>query len=198
MNQPLSLLSASLLLASMVLPPVAVAQTEPSGDWLDGTTNWNRPGASIPQAPKPDGGSNLSNCPIDQRAAAVPEDALVEAAGWTLMGSVQIYGATTLITGMTDADGMCRPLNYQVFVFTNGQFTGTLSPIPMDSRTDGSIGNYDLYREGYISATFARYVPEDPLCCPSRQSRVFYQVEMQNNRPVLVPRLPADTTSNSQ
>lgn len=180
----------------MLLAPIAIAQAEPSRDWFNEATHWNTPGTSIPTAPSPDGGTNLADCTIGNRTAALPEDAQVEAAGWTLTGSAQIYGATTVITGMTNADGMCRPLGYQVFVFTNGEFSGTLSPIPMDSRTDGSLSAYHLYREGYIDATFSRYTPEDPLCCPSQQSRVFYEIEMQNDRPVLVPQLPADTAAS--
>lgn len=183
--------------ASMFLAPIAVAQAEPSGDWLDQTTNWNTARASIPQAPSAEDGNNLANCAIGKRTATLPEDALVEAAGWTLTGSAQIHGTTTVITGMANADGMCRPLEYQVFVFTNGEFSGTLSPVPMNSRTDGSLSEYHLYREGYIDATFSRYTPQDALCCPSQQSRIFYEIEMQNDRPVLVPSLPADTHSNS-
>lgn len=195
MNLPTSVLSTSLLFASILLPPIALAQPEADSSWFETTTNWNQPGASIPQAPAADGGNNLPNCQLDIRAAKVPEDALVEAAGWTLTGPVQMHGATTVITGMTDADGMCRPLNYQMFVFTEGKFSGTLSPTSMNSRTDGSLTRYDLYREGYINATFSRYTPEDPLCCPSRQSNLFYEVEMQNEHPVLVPKLPATTST---
>jgi hypothetical protein len=138
-------------------------------------------------------GNNLANCTHTIRPAALPEDELVEKAGWTLTNAAQIYGATTIVTGMTDADGMCRPFDYQVFVFTKEKFSGTLSPIPMDSRTDGSLLNLNLYREGLIDASFKRYAPDDPLCCASKKSRIFYEVKMQNGQPVLVPKLPADT-----
>lgn len=191
------LISSSFALVSMLLAPAAFTQTEPSGDWLDGNTNWNQPGASIPVATPSEDGNNLPNCLDSKRQATLPEDKLVEAAGWTLTGAAQIYDKTTIITGMTNADGMCRPLDYQVFVFTDGQFTGTLSPIAMDSRTDGSLVNADLYREGYINASFNRYTPEDPLCCASRSSLLFYKVEVQNGQPVLVPQFPASTNSNS-
>jgi hypothetical protein len=121
------------------------------------------------------------------------EDKLVEAAGWTLTNAAQIYGATTLVTGMADADGMCRPAAYQVFVFTNGGFSGTLSPIPMDARTDGSLFELDLYREGMIDASFNRYQTGDAQCCASRESRLFYEIDTSTNPPVLVPQLPAST-----
>ncbi|HIK44144.1 MAG TPA: LppP/LprE family lipoprotein, partial [Leptolyngbyaceae cyanobacterium M65_K2018_010] len=94
---------------------------------------------------------------------------------------------------MADADGMCRPRQYQVFVFTQGQFAGSLSPTPMDSRTDGSLVETNLYQQGYLSASFNRYTPEDALCCPSASSLLFYQVETQQGWPVVVPQLPATT-----
>jgi hypothetical protein len=193
MESPLFGIASSLVLGSLLLAPGAIAQSQP-GAWLDGNTNWNQAGAAIPPAPTIEGGGNLSACLDNARPAALYEDALVESAGWTLVGSAQIFGDTTVVTGMANADGMCRPLTYQVFVFTAGQFSGTLSPVPMDSRTDGSLITADLYREGYLSASFNRYAPEDALCCASRQSLVFYEVERQGDRPVVVPQLPASTS----
>jgi hypothetical protein len=188
------LIPSSIVFASTVLflLPSAKAQIDVSGEWLDQETNWNQPGAAIPEAPA-QAGNNLEFCEHTIRQAVLPEDKLVEAAGWTLTGSARIYDATTVLMGTANADGMCRPYNYQVFVFTDGVFTGTLSPIPMNSRSDGSLFDMDLYREGYIDASFNRYKPSDALCCASAESRVFYTVEMQDDLPVLVPRLPADT-----
>jgi hypothetical protein len=88
-------------------------------------------------------------------------------------------------------------MDFQVFVFTNGKFSGTLSPIPMDSRTDGSLFKLELYREGMIDASFNRYVPGDAQCCASGESRVFYKVDTQSKPPSLVPQLPAATVRNS-
>lgn len=182
----------SITLVSVLLGTVSFAQTAPSGDWLDGDTNWNSPGAPIPQAPMLES-TDLANCQHTVRTPELYEDALVEAAGWTLTNAAQIYGVTTLVTGMADADGMCRPSTYQVFVFTDGVFSGTLSPIPMDSRTDGSLFELDLYREGMIDASFNRYQPGDAQCCASRESRIFYEVDTTGDNPVLMPRLSADT-----
>lgn len=184
----------SLLLLFRLWASSAGAESDPSGNWLDSNLNWNKAGASLPQAPIQEG-NNLSHCQHTVRPAVLPEDKLVEAAGWTLTGAAQIYGATTIVTGMADADGMCRPMDFQVFVFTNGKFSGTLSPIPMDSRTDGSLFKLDLYREGMIDASFNRYVPSDAQCCGSGESRVFYQVDTQSKPPLLLPQLPADTVT---
>ncbi len=161
-----------------------------NGAWLEDTNNWNSPNAPIPNAPKVKDGGNLANCPDNNRPAVFPEDELLEAAGWTLTGAAQVFGATKVITAMANADGMCRLLSYNVFVFTDGQFSGTLSPVEMSSRTDGSLVKVDLYREGYLSATFNRYSETDALCCPSGSTQVFYEVKMEDNYPVLVPQLP--------
>jgi len=190
--QSLSFTPGLFVLVSLLLAPIAVAAPSQDGTWLDEETNWNTPGAAIPQAPAQDG-SNLENCEQTVREASLLEDALVEAAGWTLTGPAQIYDDTTLITGMANADGMCRPFQYQVFVFTDGEFSGTLSPLVMDSRTDGSLVDFDLYREGMIDATFNRYQSGDAQCCASRESRIFYAVEDTDEGSVLVPQLPANT-----
>ncbi|NJL48320.1 MAG: LppP/LprE family lipoprotein [Leptolyngbyaceae cyanobacterium SM2_5_2] len=190
-------MSGSLALASLVLAHSSLAQVEPSGVWLDEAANWNQVGASIPQAPAFEA-TNLADCQHTVRPAVLPEDEQVEAAGWTLTDSAQIYGDTVLITGMANADGMCRPFAYQVFVFTDGDFSGTLSPIPMNSREDGSLFDLDLYRDGFISAAFNRYQPEDAQCCASRESRLFYEVDVSTNPPVLVPQWPASTVDRPQ
>lgn len=181
----------------MLSVPPAIAQTETAESWLSDTTNWNKPGAAIPPAPAVEEGGNLPNCAISLRQPTLPEDQLLQDAGWALTGPAQVYGDTTVITGMANADGMCRPLSYQTFVFTNGNFVGTLSPLLMDSRSDGSLGRVNLYRDGSLDATFNRYTPEDPLCCPSSSSRIFYEVKEENGKSVLVPQLPAETTPNS-
>lgn len=187
-----SIFSFGIPFSSFLLGISVSAQTLPSGDWLDSDTNWNQAGMPIPPAPEQET-SSIPDCQHVVRPAALPEDDQIVAAGWTLANPAQIYGATTLVTGMANADGMCRPMVYQVFVFTAGEFTGTLSPIPMDSRTDGSLVRFDLYREGSIDAVFNRYDPGDALCCGSGESRLFYSVERREASPLLIPQLPADT-----
>ncbi|ACB50565.1 unknown [Crocosphaera subtropica ATCC 51142] len=190
------MISGFLVTTSLLLTSTTFAQTDPNGTWLDQEENWNKPNNSIPKAPI-ETATNFEACQHTIRPAVLPEDKLVQAAGWTLTDAAQIYGSTTMITGMTDADGMCRPMNFQVFVFTNGQFSGTLSPIPMTSRTDGSVFKVDLYREGMIDASFNRYLPTDAQCCASCESRIFYQVNTDTDTPFLVPQLPADTYDRS-
>lgn len=182
----------------LLTPTIARADRPVGGSWLDRAENWNRPGASVPLAPRPAGGSNLANCPNNRRSAALPEDALVTAAGWTLTGAAYLHGPTTVVMGMADADGMCRLRQYQVFVFHKGQFAGTLSPQPMDARTDGSLVSHDLYRDDSLGATFARYTAADALCCPSGESYLNYVIQMRAGKPLLVPQLPASREATGQ
>jgi len=97
----------------------------------------------------------------------------------------------SLVYGLTGHDGMCRPLGYQVFVFVEGQFAGTLSPAPMDSRTDGALENivWTASADGTVelSALFNRSSEGDPLCCPSRTSFVHYRIDRSGQTPVVVP-----------
>ena len=127
MKSLLPIIPGLLTITSLLLTSTTVAQTDADGSWLDQDNNWNKTNATIPKAPV-ETANNLDNCQHTIRPAILPEDQLVKAAGWTLTNAAQIYGSTTLVTGMTDADGMCRPMNFQVFVFTNGKFSGTLSP----------------------------------------------------------------------
>lgn len=185
--------------------------------WLDqkNPTNWNSPKNAIPQAPKAEIDANLmKQCQEGFRRPTTPEDNSLSRNGWMLFGPIQSYAGTTLITATSNVDGMCRPLQYQAFIFVDGhpvhsrettvsagdsnstsQFAGTLSPQLMDSRTDGSTGPMFLTGESNFSVEFNRYQEKDPLCCPSGVSRVSYQIQRQNNAPIVVP-LEVATQSN--
>ena len=88
---------------------------------------------------------------------------------------------------MSDADGMCRPMGYQVFVFVGGTFAGTLSPHPMNSRADLSSGALRLLQGGIVSAEFLRFTSSDALCCPSAHVTVRYRIERQQAQSLVVP-----------
>lgn len=83
---------------------------------------------------------------------------------------------TVVIRGTAGYDGMCRPVQYQAFVFVRGVFVGTLSPEPMDSRTDGALTRVALRNSELLSAEYVRYAAEDPLCCPSRTTTVAFEI----------------------
>jgi len=161
-------------LVSVILSGVFASAAFGQTSWLDRPlNNWNRTGAAIPQAPR-------TLAPIDAmcrqtiRQPVSIADRAVTRAGWSLFGPTQSYGPTTVVMGMAGADGMCRPNQYNAFVFASDRFIGTLSPEPMSARSDGSLGQYRLESSTELSAEFSRYAESDALCCPSQKSMVTY------------------------
>jgi hypothetical protein len=177
-------LAASLVVVEQV--PLAPALPSTGTIWLDRPlVNWNTPGADVPQAPP--GFLNLPDCSAAARAAETDEDMAVTAAGWTLVGPPNAGGGVTAILGTAGFDGMCRPASYQHFIFVDGSFAGTISPDPMPSRADGTGLLDSIDESGTLNATFYRYVPTDPLCCPSRSMLVQFRIDQLDDGPVLVP-----------
>ncbi len=181
--------SLATLLALVLCVGTETAQLFGSEAWLDQTpANWNRPGASVPPAPAVEGAAqNLTRCGEVGRPSTLAADRAVRGAGWTLFGPAQLFAATTVVMAMANVDGMCRPLRYQAFVFVDGRFAGTLSPVPMDSRTDGALSIVRLFRANEMVAEFTRYAASDALCCPSRTSTVIFRIEPGSRGPVVTP-----------
>jgi len=158
------------------------------GDWLETSPpmNWNAPGASLPTAPasyvSPD-----PRCGSQERPSESPEEDQVVAAGWHLFNAAQVGWHLRLVDGLVGYDGMCRPNQFQGFVFADGQFVGTISPAPMDSRTDGVGRILDMRAPADLNSQFVRYTASDPLCCPSAVFAVDYTVDRGGDAPVLVP-----------
>jgi hypothetical protein len=156
-------------------------QAGTDNSWLDRPlVNWNRQGKDFPQLPSPSKtageSASVSRCREQVRQPASAAERAVVQKGWTLYGQVYSHGTTTVFTAMSGVDGMCRPLGYQAFVYSEGRYAGTLSPVPMDSRTDSSLTNIRLIGATRIAAEFARYGKSDPLCCPSKKSTVNYNL----------------------
>jgi hypothetical protein len=145
----------------------------------------------IPSAPE--GQKNPDpRCREFLREPASEVDQQVRAHGWDLVGPTSEGGQIRVIAGTSDYDGMCRPRQYQEFVFARGVFAGTLSPHPMDSRTDGALNRVTIQTDGRVQAEYSRYGATDPLCCPSRTTTVVF--EIQKDPPVLKP-VSASTVS---
>lgn len=177
----------------------AIAQPQSQRVWLDQEkpANWNKPGASLPKSPPASRDlDNFHQCKATIRPATAPEDKDLTRAGWKLFGPYQRFGNVSLVTGLSGFDGMCRPFGYQDFVFVNGKFAGTLSPKPMDSRTDGASALIYLYSETALSADFARYREADALCCPSAESSVTYQIRQLKGQPIVVPNAVSTNPTN--
>lgn len=157
----------------------ATAQGRQAAAWLDGTlVNWNEPLAPIPKAPPAaDDDPMLERCRDSARTPASPEDRMLVAAGWMLLGPLQVFGPVSVVQAMAAFDGMCRPWNHQGFVFVEGRFAGTLSPVLMSARTDGAAQWVRLHGTKLLTVVFDRYSAEDPMCCPSSTSTVSYSIE---------------------
>jgi hypothetical protein len=158
-------------------PEVARAQGKVAS-WLDEArpASWNTPGVLIPAAPKIEEEGVDPRCRDSARPPQLDEDQRVRERGWNLVGAYQGGWETLVIRGTASYDGMCRPRQYQEFVFVRGAFAGTLSPQAMDSRTDGALGRVYLQSEGRLTAEYARYAATDPLCCPSRTTNVVFDI----------------------
>jgi len=169
---------------------IARAAFAASGDWLDQPlARWNEPGASLPKAPEPKGDPPTDpRCAGPLRQPETPPERAVAATGWSLFSKARISGATIVLLAEASVDGMCRPWDYQGFVFVSGRYAGTLSPALMDSRADGALSEVRLLSPTEVEVIFLRYVDADPLCCPSRLSTVRYRIERRPKGPVVVPR----------
>jgi len=138
----------------------------------------------IPSAPK--GQKNPDpRCREFTREPASAVEKQVRAHGWDLVGPTSEGEEIRVIVGTSDYDGMCRPRQYQEFVFARGVFAGTLAPHPMDSRADGALNRATIQTGGRVQAEYSRYGERDPLCCPSRITTVVFEIE--NDPPVLKP-----------
>jgi hypothetical protein len=185
--------------AALVLVILTVLAGLPTGaaaaraSWLDSppATNWNTAGGPMPQAlplQNPD-----LRCRTREVAPSTPEQSQLAARGWRLQDfwPPVSSGGLVVLAALAEYDGMCRPFEFNVFVFSNGQFAGTLSPVNMNSRFDGALyfsGQAAVIgASGTIAADFIRYADTDPLCCPSRGvAHVVYSVQQPGGRPVVV------------
>jgi LppP/LprE lipoprotein len=178
---------------ALLFTTAAVAQA-PEPTWLDRPlSNWNKAATTLPRA-VPNGetiAEAMKRCGDLRTLRNTPAERALADAGWLpfhmfdrqiLQRDVEIVG------GLAGVDGMCRPIDFNVFVFVAGRFAGTLSPGEMSSRNDGSIaGGIRLAEDDTIAAEFARYAESDPLCCPSGRVTVRYRIDRKALSAVVVP-----------
>jgi len=182
--------AALLAVALVAVVPAAVAQAPArGGDWLDRPpVVWNWPGASPPRAPEAgEEARNRAYCEAVIRLPTSDVDRMLTDAGWFLFGAVQAWGDAAVLMANAAWDGMCRPWQYQFFVFVGGRFAGTLSPVLMDARTDGAGQRVTLASESEVTADFLRYGETDPLCCPTRLTEARFEIIRGAAGPVVVP-----------
>jgi hypothetical protein len=165
---------ATPFLAAVVVTGISSAL--PGGaTWLDASqpVSWNKPGLAVPAAPRIEASVD-PRCRDLARPPELEEDRLLREQGWDLVGPYQGGWQTRVILATAGYDGMCRPRQYQGFVFVHGVLAGTLSPKLMDSRTDGALDRVRLEGPTRLIAEYRRYAPQDPLCCPSRTTSVVF------------------------
>lgn len=185
MNRLLTVLAAGLSLALSSSGPAAA-----DGSWLDGPrANWNRPDLPVPSAPPMDSAVD-PRCLEQRRPPETAEDETLAAAGWTPYGSYRAGWGIVAVKALSGYDGMCRPMGFQELVFVDGAFAGTISPTPMDSRTDGAGGIADVIGPDRLVANYRRYAPRDPLCCPSGEVFVTFRIDRSGSVPLLEPTGP--------
>lgn len=145
--------------------------------WLDEPkiASWNAAAQPIPAAPKLQEPGN-PKCREQARQPQGDDEKQVRARGWDLVGGPQGSNDTRVVRGTASYDGMCRPMQYQDFVFVRGAFARTLAPKPMDSRTDGALSRVSLQSPTQLTGEYARYEKSDALCCPSRTTRVTFDI----------------------
>jgi hypothetical protein len=176
---------ATILLAAIALSP---ALWTASGDWLDSPlTVWNKAGQALPTAPEVSRNEIPPICEKVGKSPVIPPEKAVADAGWRLFATSQDNHGVVVVGGAATMDGMCRPDYYQEFVFVNGKFVGTISPVLMYARSDGAAIKSTFPNRGRLRIDFARYTEKDPLCCPSRISEVTYKIRYQSGKAVLVP-----------
>lgn len=174
-----------------VVVSVLAEQTHAQDSWLERPlVNWNRESGRLPRLPQPSAAlaesADTKRCRQQVRQPASAAERALARRGWAMYGPVYSYDLTRIVTALSGFDGMCRPLGFQAFVYWEGRYAGTLSPVPMDSRTDGSLTDIHLSSATNISVDFARYKESDALCCPSRISSVVYNLR-RDDIPTLTP-----------
>jgi hypothetical protein len=184
-----TLVAAAVLL--LLAKPATAVQSENNGNWLDQPlVNWNKPGIELPQARSGGEAKELliKRCQLTPPRATQAERA-VDAAGWIPFWNVDqqlVREGVEIVGGTSGADAMCQPIDYNLFVFVDGRYAGTLSPTVMTTRLDGSSGAVRMPLP-FLTAEFSRFVSGDPPCCPSARVTVRYRIERTPEGPVIGP-----------
>ncbi len=195
-NQSIKLLCAAF---AFVFSLSVCAAAQSKYNWLDDKLlpNWNSRSRAILQAEKMSA-SELAQCSKFVRQPTLAADKLLAKYGWTLVGPAQVYGKTTNVSWAVGFDGMCRPRRFQTLIFVGNRVAGTLSPGPMDSRTDGSLVNVKMTSETTLTAEYVRYRATDALCCPYKTEAVTFVIKPDGANFLLTPetKMPSGIVEN--
>ena len=158
--------------------------------WLDRPlAASNKPAAAVPApAQKPSQPAALvKRCSLTSPTSSMGASA-VATAGWIPylhQDRVLSRDGIDVIGGLTDASAACEPVGFNLFVFVNGRFAGTLSPVPMTASRDGVAGAVRLVSADSLTTEFARFAAGDLECCPSTRVRVTYRID-RGEQPTIV------------
>lgn len=184
-NKTVSLLVAAF---AVILSFNIHAAAQSSYSWLDDKPlpSWNSRSRAILEAEKMPA-SEIAQCRKFVRQPTLAADKALAKFGWTLVGPAQVYGNTTVVSWAVGFDGQCRPRKFQTLVFVGNRVAGTLSPGPMDSRTDGALVNVKMTSETTLTAEYARYKSTDALCCPYKIEAVTFVIKPDGANFLLTP-----------
>src|SRR5262245_56415350 len=92
-----------------------------TASWLDTQkpVSWNLPGSPVPAAPRTDPAID-PRCRSQARPSQLSEDRQLRDKGWDLVGPFTGGWQVLVIRATASYDGMCRPRQYQDFVFARG------------------------------------------------------------------------------
>ena len=181
-----------ILLVFVALSSTTSAQngnTPLGASWLDRPLSaWNKPGAAVPSpGQKPaQPAAFIKRCSLTSPTQAGA--GAVAAAGWVPylhQDRALARDGVEIVGGLTDAGAACDPSGFNLFVFVNGRFAGTLSPVPMTASRDGVAGAVRLVSADSLTTEFARFAPGDLECCPSTRVRVTYRID-RGDQPTIV------------
>lgn len=193
----ISSFAASIFVAALLFRPQASVQ-ESGGAWLDSPEKWDS--ATFSLTAEPPEGPN-SRCDSQLRSPVSAADRLLTSAGWKLSIATQSRRVKNrdlqIVQAFRRYDGMCRPLQFQAFVFVDQSLIGALSPHVMNAREDGQLSSVRIANSGEITATFSRYERSDALCCPSRESIAVYSI-VHADKTYEVKLLKVDTRRRAQ
>ena len=91
-----------------------------------------------------------------------------------------------VVGGMTAAMPGCEPERFNLIVFVDGSFAGTVSRAAMAPSRDGAAGAVRITGADALTVEFVRYMPGDFECCPSSRERMSYRIEKTGAGPTLV------------
>lgn len=182
-----------LAISAMVLTFVGVVSAQ--SDWLNmkPLPNWNSRSRAILETEKMSA-AMLGQCGKFVRQPTLAADKQLAKYGWTLVGAAQVYRKTTVVTTADGFDGMCRPTGIIARVFVGNRVAGTLSPGPMDSRTDGALTSVKMTSETTLTSEYTRYKAADALCCPSKIEAVTFLIKPDGANFLLTPESKIEMT----